>query len=266
MKEEAINLVRDIVDPSQRLNTLREYLQALVLRSFHESEAFQCLAFVGGTALRFLYNLPRFSEDLDFSLDSGNGYDAERWMTKVKRDFQLAGLDTAVAFNDQKTVHVAWIKIGEVLKAVGLAAMANQKLSIKVKVDTRPPPGAQTRNQVIERHRMFVLKCYDMPSLMAGKLHALITRQYLKGRDWYDLIWYRAQRPQPQPNLVLLQNALDQTQGVGAFDSGKWAVYVCDKIGTLDIDKVREDVRPFLERPGDAELITRENLESVLKT
>ena len=197
MKEEAINLAKNIADPGQRLNVLREYLQALVLRSLHESEAFQCIAFVGGTALRFLYGLPRFSEDLDFSLNSREGYDLEKWMSKTKRDLQLAGLDVTVALNDRKTVHVVWIKIGEVLKDVGLAAMAQQKLSIKLEIDTRPPDGAQTRNQVIERHRMFVVNCYDMPSLMAGKLHALITRQYSKGRDWYDFIWYRAQRPQP---------------------------------------------------------------------
>lgn len=266
MKEEAVNLARNIANPSQRLNALREYLQALALRSLHESEAFQCIAFVGGTALRFLYGLPRFSEDLDFSLDSNGGYNPEKWMSKTKRDLQLAGLDAAVTLNDRKTVHVAWIKIGELLKEVGLAAMVQQKLSIKLEIDTRPPGGAQTRNQIIERHRMFAVRCYDMPSLMAGKLHALITRQHSKGRDWYDFIWYRAQRPQPQPNLVLLQNALDQTEGRDVFESGKWEDYVRDKINKLDFNNVRKDVQPFLERQGDAELITRENLESLMKT
>lgn len=265
MKEEAISLARNIADPGQRLNVLREYLQALVLRSLHESEAFQCIALVGGTALRLLYGLPRFSEDLDFSLDSSKGYDPAKWMSKTKRDLQLAGLDAALALNDRKTVHVVWIKIGEVLKGVGLAAMAKQKLSIKLEIDTRPPSGAQTRNQVIERHRMFVVKCYDMPSLMAGKLHALITRRHAKGRDWYDFIWYRAQRPQSHPNLVLLQNALDQTEGIGSFDSGKWEDYVRDKIRKLAIIKIKEDVRPFLERQGDEEMITRENLESLVR-
>jgi len=265
VKEEAINLAKNIADPGQRLNVLREYLQALVLRSLHESEAFQCIAFVGGTALRFLYGLPRFSEDLDFSLDSSAGYAPENWMSKTKRDLQLAGLDAAVTLNDRKTVHVAWIKIAGVLKAVGLTGMAEQKLSIKLEIDTRPPAGAETRNQVIERHRMFVVRCYDLPSLMAGKLHALITRKYPKGRDWYDFIWYRAQRPQPKSNLVLLQNALDQTQGAVVFDSSKWEGYVREKIATLDIGKIREDVQPFLERQEDAALITRDNLEAVLR-
>ena len=91
MKEQALTLVRGVTDPGQALNRLREYLQALVLRSFHESEAFRPLAFVGGTAHRFLYGLPRFSEDLDFSLVSADGYAGKKWMAKVKRDLTLAG-------------------------------------------------------------------------------------------------------------------------------------------------------------------------------
>ncbi len=265
MKEEAIGLVLKIADPVRRLNVLREYLQALVMRSLHESEAFQCIAFVGDTALRFLYGLPRFSEDLDFSLDSSNGYDPAKWMNKTKHDLQFAGLDVIVTLNDNKTVHVAWIKVGEVLKNVGLAAMTNQKLSIKLEIDTRPPAGAQTLNRVIERHRMFAVRCYDMPSLMAGKLHALITRRYCKGRDWYDFIWYRAQRPQPEPNLVLLQNALDQTEGKGSFQSDKWKDLVRDKIKKLDINQVQQDIRPFLEEQREIDLITKENLESLVR-
>ena len=75
MKEKALLLVKDIVDPTYKLNILREYLQAFTLRSLHESKAFQCLSFVGGTSLHFLFDLPRFSEDLDFSLENPQGYD-----------------------------------------------------------------------------------------------------------------------------------------------------------------------------------------------
>jgi hypothetical protein len=143
--------------------------------------------------------------------------------------------------------------------------MANQKLSIKLEIDTRPPAGAQSQNVVVERHRMFAIRCYDLPSLMAGKLHALITRRYAKGRDWYDFLWYSARRPPVEPNLVLLQNALDQTQGAGTFDSKQWKTYVAEKIQSLEIEKIKEDILPFLERPGDADLISKDNLLSVLK-
>lgn len=264
MNDEAVALARGVVDPSKRLNILREYLQTLVLRSLHESEAFKCLAFVGGTALRFLYHLPRFSEDLDFSLEQISGYSPAEWMAKVKRDLSLAGFNPMVSVNDRKTVHFVWVKIGAILKETGLAAMADQKLSIKLEIDTRPPAGAVLLNQVVEKHRMFVVCHYDQPSLMAGKLHALITRKYPKGRDWYDFVWYRAVRPPIAPNLVLLQNALDQTQGKSAFSAAGWPDHLKYRLAELDLAKIRDEIEPFLEREGDAELITKENILGLL--
>ena len=90
MKEQAIDLVQIVQAPAEKLNILREYLQAFVMRSLHESEAFACLSFVGGTALRFVYDLPRFSEDLDFSLEEPTGYDPLQWLKKLKRDMTLS--------------------------------------------------------------------------------------------------------------------------------------------------------------------------------
>jgi predicted nucleotidyltransferase component of viral defense system len=100
VKDHALALVEKAPDRGQALNTLREYLQALVLRSFHESEAFRCLAFVGGTALRFLHGLPRFSEDLDFSVVSPEGYvgHARRWTESVRA--RLLGMDMKALLQD----------------------------------------------------------------------------------------------------------------------------------------------------------------------
>ncbi|MBI3269648.1 MAG: nucleotidyl transferase AbiEii/AbiGii toxin family protein [Planctomycetes bacterium] len=265
MKDEAVALARGVGDPNRRLNLLREYLQAKVLRSLHESEAFLCLSFVGGTALRLLFGLPRFSEDLDFTLGPAQGYRGEEWMEKVKRDLLLAGFDAQVTWNDRKTVHAAGIRIGELLHLVGLTPLPRQKLSIKLEIDTRPPGGAGTERRVVERHGMFVLRHDDLPSLMAGKLHALLARKYPKGRDWYDLIWYRAQRPPIEPNLTLLQHALDQTEGAGKYKGSQWPRQVAKRAAVLDFDKLAEDVLPFLERPGEATLITRENVLSLLR-
>jgi len=89
--------------------------------------------------LRFAYNLPRFSEDLDFSLEKPDRYKPVEWMKKIKRDLQLAGFETNLNWNDRKTVHTAWVKVGGIMKESGLAAMADQKLSIKLEIDTRPP-------------------------------------------------------------------------------------------------------------------------------
>ncbi len=265
MKEEALALVRGVADPGQALNRLREYLQAFVLRSFHESEAFRPLAFVGGTALRFLHGLPRFSEDLDFSLVSAAGYAGKDWMTKVKRDLTLAGFSPEVTWNDRKAVHTGWVRVDGILHAAGLSAMPDQKLAIKLEIDTRPPAGARCERRVVTRQMTFLLQYYDLPSLLAGKLHAAITRKYAKGRDWYDLMWYLSQRPPVVPNLPLLQNALDQTRGAGRHDARAWVRLARERLGRLDLEAVVEDARPFLERPQDASLLTRANFEGLLR-
>ncbi len=265
MKEDALALVRDLSDPGQALNRLREYLQVFVLRSFHESEAFRPLAFVGGTALRFLHNLPRFSEDLDFSLVSDAGYAGRKWMAKVKRDLALAGFNPEVTWNERRAVHTGWVRVAGVLYEAGLSGQAAEKLAIKVEIDSRPPAGAHCERQIVTRHLTFLVQFYDRPSLLAGKLHAVLTRKYVKGRDWYDLVWYLSQRPPVEPNLPLLQNALDQTQGAGRSDAQSWRQLVRERLSTVNLEAVRDDVGPFLERPQDAALIDRENLERLLQ-
>jgi hypothetical protein len=266
MKEEALALIRGMPDRGQALNRLREYLQVFVLRSFHESEAFRPLAFVGGTALRFLHGLPRFSEDLDFSRVSAPGYAGKEWMAKVKRDLTLAGFTPEVTWNDRKVVHIGWVRVAGLLRDAGLSALPAEKLAIKLEIDTRPPAGALCERRVVTRHVTFLLQHYDLPSLLAGKLHAAITRRYAKGRDWYDLMWYLSQRPRVVPNLPLLQNALDQTQGAGRYVARSWVELVLGRLAALDMHAIRDDVAPFLERQQDATLLTRENLDELLRS
>lgn len=260
VKEQALALALGASDPGQRLNKLREYFQALVLRSLHESEAFRSLAFVGGTALRFLHQLPRFSEDLDFSVVASADYAGTAWMTKIKRDLLLAGYNVQVSWNDRKVVHAAWIRLEGLLHEAGLSGMADEKLAIKLEIDTRPPAGACCERRVVTKYVTFLIQHYDLPSLLAGKLHAVLTRPYAKGRDWFDLLWHLSQRPPTEPNVVQLQNALDQTQGGGRHDAALWKTLVRHRLESLDFSAVLEDVRPFLESPQDAAFLTRDNL------
>jgi predicted nucleotidyltransferase component of viral defense system len=278
MKSEALLLVENVRDPALKLNLLREYLQAFILRSLHESNAFDCLSFVGGTALRFLHGLPRFSEDLDFSLEQPRGYKINAWLEKIKRDLAFADFQVDVPpVNDRKTVHVAWVRTSELLKAAGLAALPQQKLSIKLEIDTRPPAGAVLETTLVNRQflaappgsvtgnrsLMFALRHHDLPSLLAGKIHAMGTREYLKGRDWYDLVWFRTLRtPRLEPNVVLLKNALQQTGAI--WPAEQWKEQVREKLDALDIKALRADVAPFLERQVDADLLTKESIQKLL--
>ncbi len=264
MKDEALAIISQYTDPAQKLNILREYVQSLVLRSLHESEAFVNLSFVGGTALRFVFGLPRFSEDLDFALDIQGGYTPETWLKKVKMDLSLAGFDISMNWNGRTTVHKAWIKIEGLLKEAGLSAMHSQKLSIKLEIDTCPPSGAVFEQSVVSKHALLALKHYDLSSLMAGKLLALITRKYAKGRDWYDLMWYRTHKPPVHPNLIQLQNALDQTQDKDIFTANEWQEYILNVLGQLDCSTLRADVQSFLEHPNEANLLTFDTIKSLL--
>jgi len=260
MKEGAVLLVRGIDDPILKMNLLREYIQAFTLRCFHESMAFQCLSFVGGTALRFLYELPRFSEDLDFSLENPEGYDPKAWLKKIKRDLTFAGFNATVIWNDRKIVNIGWIRIAELMRDVGLAHLPEQKISIKLKIDTRPPAGAILENSVINRHVIFALRHHNLPSLLAGKIHALCTRKYIKGRDWYDMIWYGARRPRVKPNKKLLENALAQTGDEAEMKSKQWSNHLITRLNKIDQKKLVKDIVPFLEEPKEIQLLTIENI------
>ncbi len=263
MRDQALALARGAKEPGQALNLLREYLQTLILRSFHECEAFRNLAFFGGTALRFLYNLPRFSEDLDFSMVSEKGYAGMEWMSKVKRDLTLAGFDPYLTWNDRKVVHTGWIRLAGLLYDAGISGVPNQKLAIKLEIDTRPPAGALCERSIITRTVTFLVQHYDLPSMMAGKLHAAITRKYVKGRDWYDLLWYRTQHPPIEPNVKLLGKALDQTHRSAKYDAHEWQSLVRNRLASLSIKNITDDVLPFLEHPQDASLLTREYLSGL---
>ena len=99
---------------------------------------------------------------------------------------------------------------------------------------------------------------------MAGKLHALITRGRPKGRDWFDLLWYRSRRPPVEPNVPFLQRALDQTRGAGDCAAADWRRLVRVRLDNLDTGVLARDVQPFLERPADVALLDRANFEAVL--
>ncbi len=147
----------------------------------------------------------------------------------------------------------------------GLAGMPTEKLSIKVEIDTNPPNGARTEKHVVTRYVTFLLHHHDLPSLMARKIAAVLTRKYTKGRDWYDLVWYLSHRPPVAPNLELLGSALEQARGRGHDDAADWPSLVRERLAALDMDAVARDVRPFLERPEEARLLTRDNLARLLQ-
>jgi hypothetical protein len=141
----------------------------------------------------------------------------------------------------------------------------DEVLAVKIEVDTNPPAGAGLGTTLIRRHLTLRLQHHDRPSLLAGKLHALFQRHYVKGRDLYDLMWYLSDPDWPNPNLTLLQNALLQTGWDGPVpDEKNWREILCQRLGKIDWKKSANDVKPFLERSSEVALLTQENFERIL--
>jgi hypothetical protein len=150
------------------------------------------------------------------------------------------------------------------MREAGLTGMAEQKLSIKLEIDSKPPAGATTENNIIDRHMIVAVRHHDLPSLLAGKIHALCTRKFLKARDWYDIIWYAARRQVLTPNTKLLDSALKQTGHDTLREPSKWQAHLINRIERIDQSKLRKDIKPFLEEPKEADLLTVDNLKKAI--
>ena len=266
MKAYIEQLLRDVPNPITGRNLVREYLQARILESLQRAGAMVPLAFHGGTALRFLYTIPRYSEDLDFALEKpDDSYDFRAYLRAIQDEFVKEGYQIGIKLNDKKTVNAAFIRFNNLLYEFGLSVHRDEVLAVKLEVDTHPPSGAGLDITLIRRHVTLRLQHHDRPSLLAGKLHALFQRRYVKGRDLYDLMWYLSDPDWPNPNFTLLQNALRQTGWDGPIlNEENWREILCQRLGKIDWKKCASDVTPFLEKPAEASLLTPENFEKLL--
>ena len=264
MKDHLRSLVRGL-DPLVGRNVVREYLQARILEGLQRAGAMSPLAFQGGTALRFLYGLRRYSEDLDFALEGPPElYDLPGWTRAIARRLRREGYEAEGSVRDRGAVHNGWIRVRGVLYESGLSPHRDETLGVRIDVDTNPPAGAVTETRLIRRHVALRLHHHDRASLLAGKLHAVLCRPWTKGRDIHDLAWYLSDPTWPPPNLELLNAAIGQGDPEAApLDAGTWRGAVATRVRDLPWDAVVDDVRPFLER--EAEMLGREDLLGLLE-
>ncbi len=266
MKEELLWLAKSEKSPLAAINLAREYLQALILQSLQRSGVMTMLAFHGGTALRFLYSLPRYSEDLDFALERpSEHYDFRAFLKSLRSDLETQGYVVELKVNDQKTVHSAFVRFPGLPFDLNLSPHRDEIMAVKIEVDSNPPRGAGLATSLIRRHVLLNLQHHDQGSLLAGKLHAILQRPYLKGRDLYDLTWYLSDKGWPTPNLVLLNNALAQTNWNGpVLTVDNWREVVYSRLEGIALEQAVEDVRPFLAATEELALLTRENILHLL--
>lgn len=177
------------------VNGLREVMQEVALAGLYRGGFFDKAAFYGGTCLRIFYGLPRFSEDLDFSLLAPDpDFSLDPYFKAVRDEFLSLGLDVEISAK-QKTVRTgiesAFLKSDT--RLFSLVVHAGKTVKIKFEVDTLPPLGFTTEEKLLLQPFSFYVKCFSLPDLFAGKMHALLYRKWksrVKGRDWFDFEWY----------------------------------------------------------------------------
>ena len=235
---------------------LREITQEIILAGLGRTDFFGRAGFQGGTCLRIFHSLSRFSEDMDFALRKPDGsFVLVPYLDQVRDELTAYGY--ALEIDDRskagQTVRQAFVKDDSVGKLLHLNYRPRtgpmRKLRVKLEVDTNPPAGASYEMPVLDYPLPSAVRVFDLPSLFAGKIHALLCRNYLKGRDWSDFIWYTARRT--PINHKLLSAALDQQgpwTGRRPVSDNAWcATQLGDAIRALDWNRAREDVRRFLK-------------------
>ncbi len=252
-----------------RINVLREILQWEVISALHQGEAFNTVAFIGGTSLRLLHGLGRFSEDLDFST-IGADMDRDRlsaWGKVIRKRLErcaLSGIEFTIG-TGTGAVLSADVRVAGILKEMGISPMESQKLKIKIEIDTNPPEGANLQRLLTSTpdRKMITVGTYDLESLMAGKLHALLARPYTKGRDWYDLLWYCAGKV--EPNTALLNSALQQVPSQWCERAEDWKDSVLALAEQTDWKHVAHDVGRFLENGSEIEMLNEDTVKMALQ-
>jgi hypothetical protein len=252
----------DCKDALEEDHALREIVQELLLAGLSRTDFFKTAAFQGGTALRIFFGLQRFSEDLDFVLKGPDlDMDLIPFLKSACREIEAFGFHFEIIDkkNTTTTVRKAFIKQDAAGIFLDLKYMPKDRsaksLRVKVECDVNPPSGAGYQIKYLDFPFPCAVLLHDTPSLFAGKIHALLCREYVKGRDWYDLLWYLAQKT--PVNVDLLSSALDQVgpwKGLGVKVDLAWLGHaLIEKIASMDWQAVQKDVEPFLrpqERPS----------------
>lgn len=244
----------------ETLAAMREIMQEIALAALSRTDFFDKAAFYGGTALRIFYGLDRFSEDLDFSLLASNpDFSLTPYFSKIVEEFQSLGMNVSIREKDKRIktqVESAFLKsetiwqelvLEDLVKQHGISS--NKTIKIKIEIDRIPPLGFSTEEKLLIRPYSFYVKCFAMPSLYAGKLHALLFRKWksrVKGRDWYDMEWY-IRKGVPLNMDHFLQRAKETNDWKEEQISQEQILQLLiTKIESLAFDSVKEDVVRFI--------------------
>jgi len=233
----------------EKWNLCREYLQTRILQSLYALPMGKRLVFHGGTCLRICHGTRRYSEDLDFSLAKGKSvFSLEKTAAAVVRDLQRLGFKAEQKVNAEQTVQKAFVRVAGLIDHFNLPASKNQKLTVKLEVDVRPPGGGVVETFFVSRFdELFPISKYDLPTLFAGKMLALLFRPYSRGRDYYDAVWFLKNKT--TGNMAYFLSGVKQAKASGRHFQA-WDDVLREfgkKAGLISAKALVADLRPFLE-------------------
>ena len=240
-------------------NALKEIIQEIVLLGLWRSKFYEKAVFYGGSALRILHKLDRFSEDLDFSLiQPEKTFNINKYLGAVKSELELWGFEVSAKEKTKKnksTIDSAFIKANTLVHLLkidsNLKTHKNAVMKIKFEIDQDPPTGFDSDLKYHLHPIPFTIKTMTLPSLFAGKMHALLCRTIrtnIKGRDWYDLIWFV--KNNIPCDLHYLKNKMLQTGHIDfseALTKEKLVELISKKSKEIDFSLAKNDVEPFLK-------------------
>lgn len=185
----------DLSTEQQKRNAIFEVNQQVILAGLHNGGFFDVAAFYGGTCLRIFHGLQRFSEDMDFSLlTPDENFDFSKYFQPIIDEFAIVGREVTITKKDKKNfgkVESAFLK--DTTDVYDVSFRTDKSIKIKIEVDTQPPLNFRTEQKLLLQPHSFMTRCFTLPDLFAGKMHALVYRSWknrVKGRDWYDFEWY----------------------------------------------------------------------------
>ncbi len=253
----------------------REIMQEIALAGLSRAGFFDHASFYGGTALRIFYNIKRFSEDLDFSLNyKDDTFSIENYIPHIVNEFVILGLDVNLTIKKKtklSAIESAFLKentLWGMLTIKGKNA-SFPSVKIKIEIDKLPPLKFEYEPKLLLRPYSFYVNCMKEEFLFAEKMHAVLFRQWktrVKGRDWYDFEWF-VKRETPLNLVHLKERSIESGhwEPDQSLDRKEFLELLNDKISVLDVKSAKNEIERFIEDPNEVAIWSNDYFKNLLE-
>ncbi|HOO83524.1 MAG TPA: nucleotidyl transferase AbiEii/AbiGii toxin family protein [Prolixibacteraceae bacterium] len=249
----------EIRTKDEKLNATHEVMQQITLAGLFRGGFFNHAAFYGGACLRIFHKLPRFSEDMDFSLlKKDDSFNLENYFDAVYSEFKSLGREINIDKKEKKTEsHIESAFLKDNTDIYNLKFQTEKTVKIKIEVDKDPPLQFNSENKLLLHPFSFMTRCYTLPCLYAGKMHVLVYRKWrgrVKGRDWFDFEWYAKNNAALDFNHLRERIAQSENSDKMTITTEHFMQQLKTKIQNTDINQVKADVIPFIKNTNELEI------------